>query len=238
MCTLILSLDVFTRCKYTLYYIILLEKLFMNLNLIKISNRSRYFHKAQPFTYRTSFFLFLFLHLWLFSHFSHIYASKIYAFLHFHVCLSVCLVSHEVLVHCHFQNDILFLCFVLWVFTENHLHKKHMMMMMLIIIVKEIEHPQKIKETTTKTRHKNIFRISFLTIFFLCLLHTATGEEMLLWEESIHNWKSDIIWSEEQGKRIEASREVWVCDIIMFIRVFYWLIKVDVIFNTIAKGRQ
>lgn len=80
---------------------------------------------------------------------------------------------------------------------------------MMIIIVKEIEYPQKIKETTTKTRHKNIFRISFLTIFFLCLLHTATGEEMLLWEESIHNWKSDIIWSEEQGKRIEASREVW-----------------------------
>lgn len=58
----------------------------------------------------------------------------------------------------------------------------------------------------------------------------AVREEMLLWEESIHNWNRK---TEEQGKENE-----WMSihrglhpryNIIMFIRVFCWLIKVDVI---------
>jgi hypothetical protein len=60
----------------------------------------------------------------------------------------------------------------------------------------------------SKKRSKlNFIYIFPLRIYFFRISHTATGAEMLLWEESIHNWKSDIIWSEEQGKRIEAKAE-------------------------------
>lgn len=102
---------------------------------------------------------------------------------------------------------------------------------LVISAEKTNEHRRRKKHIFKRSDEIEISRYIFAFTYNIFNNTAAERAEMLLWEESIHNWNRK---TEEQGKEnewmnIHRGLHLERYNIIMSIRVFYWLIKVDVI---------